>query len=153
MAATWASHRTESSWAFFRRPFLRLENVTCLLVGLSILLISIFPFTIFLPWLVGESIWNTKSEPFYRKKKISFFFLETNSLGSKSKPRICFLITRGRFKDKISCPHKSQVITSLGKWWKIWGRRKKPNKTPFLNLSRFGSKASRIRKRPRKTVI
>ncbi len=43
MSATSASHNTTSSCAFFNRPLQRLENVTCLLVGFSILLISIFP--------------------------------------------------------------------------------------------------------------
>jgi hypothetical protein len=43
MSATSASHSTASSCAFFNRPPRRLENVTCLLVGFSILLISIFP--------------------------------------------------------------------------------------------------------------
>ena len=28
ITATWASHRTDSSYAFFRSPFLRFENVT-----------------------------------------------------------------------------------------------------------------------------
>lgn len=44
--ATSTSHSTESSNAFFRSPFLRFENVTCLLVVFSILLICVFPLTI-----------------------------------------------------------------------------------------------------------
>ncbi|KAG6556086.1 hypothetical protein Mapa_002027 [Marchantia paleacea] len=43
MTAISASQSTDSSWAFFIRPPRRLENVTCLLVGFSIFLISIFP--------------------------------------------------------------------------------------------------------------
>jgi hypothetical protein len=40
MSATSASHSTESSWAFLKRPRRRLENVTCLAAALSILFIS-----------------------------------------------------------------------------------------------------------------
>lgn len=43
---TSASHKIASSFAFFSKPFLRFENVTCLLVELSILLITIFPLPI-----------------------------------------------------------------------------------------------------------
>jgi len=43
MTATSESHRMESSCAFLNKPVLRLEKVTCLLLALSILLISIFP--------------------------------------------------------------------------------------------------------------
>ena len=49
MTPTSASHRIASSLAFFSSPFLLLENVTCLLVELSILLITIFPLPIPLP--------------------------------------------------------------------------------------------------------
>ena len=41
-----ASHRMESSYAFFSRPFLRLQKVTWRFVVFSILLISIFPLPI-----------------------------------------------------------------------------------------------------------
>ncbi|CAA6670099.1 unnamed protein product [Spirodela intermedia] len=43
MRPIWASQRTESSWAFLSSPFLLFEKVTCLLIGFSIFLISIFP--------------------------------------------------------------------------------------------------------------
>jgi len=43
MTATSESQRMESSWAFLNKPVRRLEKVTCLLLALSILLISIFP--------------------------------------------------------------------------------------------------------------
>lgn len=43
---TSASHKIPNSFAFFKSPFLRLEKVTCLLVVLSILLITIFPLPI-----------------------------------------------------------------------------------------------------------
>lgn len=43
---TSASHKIASSFAFFSKPFLRFENVTCLLVELSILLITILPLPI-----------------------------------------------------------------------------------------------------------
>uniref|UniRef100_A0A0A9AYM6 Mads2 n=1 Tax=Arundo donax TaxID=35708 RepID=A0A0A9AYM6_ARUDO len=46
MSPTSASQRMESSLAFLSNPFLLLEKVTCLLVELSILLISIFPLPI-----------------------------------------------------------------------------------------------------------
>uniref|UniRef100_A0A0A9HNE2 Mads2 n=1 Tax=Arundo donax TaxID=35708 RepID=A0A0A9HNE2_ARUDO len=46
MRPTSASHRMESSLAFLSSPFRLLENVTCLFVELSILLISIFPLPI-----------------------------------------------------------------------------------------------------------
>ena len=45
------SQSTESSKAFFSNPFLRLENVTCLLVAFSILFIRVFPLTILLLFL------------------------------------------------------------------------------------------------------
>ena len=48
MRASSASQRTESSKAFLRSPFRRFENVTCRLVAFSILLIWVFPLTIFL---------------------------------------------------------------------------------------------------------
>lgn len=47
MTATSASQSTESSWAFFSRPWRLLENVTCLLFEFSIFFISIFPRPIF----------------------------------------------------------------------------------------------------------
>lgn len=43
MSPTSASQRMANSLAFFSRPFLLLEKVTCLLVELSILRITIFP--------------------------------------------------------------------------------------------------------------
>jgi Fe2+ transport system protein B len=46
MRATSASHRTESSSAFFKSPRLLLEKVTCLAVTLSIFLILIFSLAI-----------------------------------------------------------------------------------------------------------
>ena len=48
ITATSASHRTESSKAFFRRPLRRFENVTCRLVAFSMRRICVFPRTIFL---------------------------------------------------------------------------------------------------------
>ena len=47
MRATSASHRTESSYAFFKRPFLLFANVTCLLILFSILFNSTLPLPIF----------------------------------------------------------------------------------------------------------
>ncbi|CAN1249304.1 hypothetical protein LINPERPRIM_LOCUS7100 [Linum perenne] len=46
MTPTCASQRIANSLAFFRSPFLRFEKVTCLLVELSILLMTIFPLPI-----------------------------------------------------------------------------------------------------------
>ena len=46
MSPTSASHRTERSCAFFIKPPRRFENVTCLVVAFSILLILIFRRTI-----------------------------------------------------------------------------------------------------------
>ncbi|RRT75957.1 hypothetical protein B296_00009456 [Ensete ventricosum] len=46
MRATSASHRTDSSYAFLRRPLRRLEKVTCRLAAFSISLTSVFPLTI-----------------------------------------------------------------------------------------------------------
>lgn len=43
---TSASHKIASSFAFFSNPLLLFENVTCLLVELSILLITILPLPI-----------------------------------------------------------------------------------------------------------
>lgn len=47
MRATSASHRTESSYAFFKTPPLLFANVTCLLIVFSILFSSTLPLPIF----------------------------------------------------------------------------------------------------------
>ena len=58
MSATSASHSTESSKAFFSKPFLLFEKVTCLLVSFSMRFIWVFPLTIFpvLPIVWTESV-------------------------------------------------------------------------------------------------
>ena len=60
MSPTSASHRTERSCAFFIKPPLRFENVTCLVVAFSILLILIFRRTISL-----SVFWNSSSFCFF----------------------------------------------------------------------------------------
>ena len=76
MTPTSASQRIASSFAFFNNPFLRFENVTCLLVELSILLITIFPLPIPLSL--------TLAFPFFFF--FSFFFF---SIKTKTKTQIC----------------------------------------------------------------
>ena len=56
MRPTSASHRTERSCAFFIKPPLRFENVTCLVVAFSILLILIFRRTISLSVFLNSSV-------------------------------------------------------------------------------------------------
>lgn len=67
--ATSASQRTESSKAFFSSPFRRLEKVTCLLVAFSILLICVFPRTIFTSLLY--TFIYTKTQHFLIKSSTS----------------------------------------------------------------------------------
>ena len=76
MRATSASHRTESSYAFFNRPFLRLANVTCLLILFSILFSSTLP----LPILLIISIISlfSPSSFFFSHIYISFFLFSSN---------------------------------------------------------------------------
>jgi hypothetical protein len=57
MNATSTSHNTVSLCAFFNRASWRLENVTCQLVGFSVLLISIFP----RPISSSSSSWRSRS--------------------------------------------------------------------------------------------
>lgn len=74
--ATSASHRTESSYAFFSSPFLRLAKVTCLLILFSILFSSTLP----LPILSSttEAHKSTKPLSIFLSALSSHLFLSTN---------------------------------------------------------------------------
>ena len=54
ITATSASHNTEISWAFFKKPALRLEKVTWRLILFSIL----FSWTLPLPIVMNSCIWS-----------------------------------------------------------------------------------------------
>ena len=72
MRATSASHRTESSYAFFKRPFLLFANVTCLLILFSILFNSTLPLPIFFYF---PSLSRCESFIYMNEASLSSFFL------------------------------------------------------------------------------
>lgn len=69
--ATSASQRTESSKAFFRSPFRRFENVTCLFMLFSILFSCTLPLPIFYPLFFRRGRQTTCKEDKDRSRSIT----------------------------------------------------------------------------------
>lgn len=140
ISATSASHRTESSKAFFSSPFLRFEKVTCLLAAFSMRFIWVFPLTISCSTLNSP---NKKSEfPGKKTQKIKWWTLWKSEPKQNRQwirfPKIETRLTKSR-------KGKKKTTTTAQKWklefvkqrWDLrkprkrdWGNLRNPKKVP-----------------------